>query len=110
MAFHILFMEAEFPEAFEESPAVGYTLSAKKVPSSSFFKKILKFSTEDIQEKKIQEDIMEFPDYVPIGLKYPTDIKLASILASDRIIPFKEINRCQFNPDSQYRPPRFFHS
>lgn len=106
MAVHILLVEGEFPEALEESPAVGYTtVSSKKFPSSSYLKNLLSSST-DSADRKVQEDMLELPDYIPLGLNCEPELAKLFFVAVDKVIIRKEINRPQFNPDRHYPPPQ----
>lgn len=104
MAFHILLVGSEFPEALEEKPVSGYTFSEKKLPASSFLKKIK--TLPGIPEKMTQEEASEHPDYVPLGLKNRTTLPGSVPGPSDKVIPFEEINRPQFRPDRHYPPPQ----
>jgi len=108
MAFHILLVGSEFPEILEEKPVSGYILSEKKLPSSSFLKKIK--ALPGIPEKMTQEETMEHPDYAPLGLKNRTELPESVQVPSDKGIPFKEISRPQFHPDRQDLPPEALHS
>lgn len=108
MACHILLVGSEFPEAIEEKPVAGYTQSETKLPPSSFLKRIK--SLPGIPEKMTQEETLEYPDYVPLGMKNGTRMPGSVPVPSDKGIPFKEINRPQFHPDGHYLPPEVFHS
>jgi hypothetical protein len=105
MAVHILLVEGEFPEALEESPAVGHTVSSKKFPSTSYLKMLLSSSSEN-DERKVQEDVLELPDYIPLGLKCKPELTSMFFVPVDKVIIRKEINRPQFNPDRHYPPPQ----
>lgn len=105
MAVHILLVEGEFPEALEESSAVGHTVSTKKFPSTSYLKILLSSSTEN-DDRKIQEDNLELPDYIPLGLKCKPELSSMFFVPLDKVIIKKEINRPQFNPDRHYPPPQ----
>jgi hypothetical protein len=105
MAVHILLVEGEFPEALEENVAVGHSISSKKYPSTSYLKKLLTSSSE-AGVGKLQEDIIELPDYIPLGLKCKTELSSIFYIPEDRVIIKKEVNRPQFNPDRSYPPPR----
>lgn len=104
MAFHMLWVGSEFPRALEEKPVAGYTLSEKKLPSSSFLKRIK--TLPGIPENMAQEETLEHPDYVPLGLKARAALPGSVRVPSDKVIPFKEINRPQFRPDRHYPPPK----
>lgn len=104
MAFHMLWVGSEFPQVLEEKPVAGYTLSEKKIPASSFLKKMK--SLPGTPEKMTQEESMEHPDYVPFGLKPRPSVPWSVRVPSDKVIPFKEINRPQFRPDRHYPPPK----
>lgn len=108
MAVHILLVEGEFPEALEGDVVVGHTVSAKKLPSHSFLKKLLSSSKTATKsaDRKIQEDVLELPDYIPLGLKCKPELISIFFLPVDKVIFRKEINRPQFNPDRHYPPPR----
>lgn len=104
MAFHILWVGSEFPEAMEEKPVSGYTLSEKKASASSFLKRVN--NLPGIPDKMMQEEILDHPDYVPLGLKERMPLPGCAAYPSDKVIPFKEINRPQFLPDRHYPPPK----
>lgn len=104
MAFHILWVGSEFPEILEEKPVSGHVLSEKKLPASSFLKRIK--TLPGIPQKMTQEETLDHPDYVPLGLKNRTALPGFVPGPSDKVIPFKEINRPQFHPDRHYPPPK----
>lgn len=104
MAFHILWVGSEFPEALEEKPVTGYTLSEKKLPASSFLKRIK--TVPGIPDKMTQEETSDHPDYAPLGLKNRTTLPGSVPAPSDKVIAFEEINRPQFLPDRHYPPPK----
>lgn len=110
MAFHILFIEAEFPEALEERTISGFTLTSKNLPKSSYIKKFLSSTPADVPQKKLQEDVIDLPDYVPLGLKCRAEVITHAVLPIDAVFDFKEISRPQYNPDSIYQPPRLMFS
>ena len=105
MAVHILLLEGEFPEALEGKPAVGHTVSSKKLHSSSYLKNLLSSSTENA-DRKVQEDMLELPDYIPLGLNCEPELAPLFFMPVDQVIIRKEINRPQFNPDRHYPPPQ----
>lgn len=104
MALHILWVGSEFPQVLEEKPVAGYTLSETKLPVSSSLKRII--TLPGIPEKMTQEETLEHPDYVPLGLKNGTRLPDSPRVPSDNVIPFKEINRPQFRPEGHYPPPK----
>lgn len=108
MAFHMLWVGSEFPQVLEEEPVTGYTLSETKPLPSSSLKRIN--TLPGIPEKMTQEETLEHPDYVPLGLKARTALPGSVRVPSDKVIPFKEINRPQFQPDRHNLPPEVFHS
>ncbi len=108
MACHILMVESEFPEVLEGKPVAGYILSETKQPPASFLKRIK--SLPGIPEKMTQEETLEYPDYVPLGLKNRTRLPGTAPVPSDKGIPFEEINRPQFHPEGYHLPPEIFHS
>lgn len=103
MALHLLLLSSEFPEVLEEKPLAGYILSEKKLPASSFLKRIK--SLPGIPEKMMQEETLEYPDYVPLGLKNRTELAWSADILSGKGIPFKEINLPEVHPDGHYPPP-----
>lgn len=103
MALQVLWVGSEFSGFLEEEPVSGYTLSEIKIPASSYLKKIR--TLPGIPEKMTQEETVEYPDYVPLGLNGRASLPRHARISSDRIIPFEESNLSPFCPDLHSPPP-----
>lgn len=108
MAVHILLLESEFPEVFEDDGTpVAYTLSEKKsITKTSFLGKIFVEKKKSIQTGQIQEDIFESPDYVPLGLKISNPKIPFVFIPAEMAISHIEVLKIQFDPESLSPPPR----